>query len=110
METYAIYPRQKVKAPEFILPGVFATMSGESREFNSLLFTAVDKALAESLGDSMSGAIKACIPVTIITTNPKGFATKLEKMTGGTKTCREENYAKPRTYDIRTKLKADYYR
>jgi hypothetical protein len=60
-------------------------MSGESREFNSLLFTAVDKALAESLGDSVSGAIKACIPVTIITTDPKGFATKLEKMTGGTK-------------------------
>jgi len=60
-------------------------MSVDSREFNTLLFSAVDRALAESLGESVSGAIKACIPVTIITTDPKGFAKKLEKMTGGTK-------------------------
>ena len=54
-------------------------------DFDDLLLAAVDRALAESLGESVSGAIKACIPVSIISTDPKGFAVKLERMTGGTK-------------------------
>jgi hypothetical protein len=54
-------------------------------KFDDLLLAAVDRALAESLGESVSGAIKACIPVSTISTDPKGFAMKLERMTGGTK-------------------------
>jgi hypothetical protein len=60
-------------------------LSGDKRDFNSILITAVDRALSESMGQSVSGAIKACIPIQTITTDPKGFALKLEKMTGGTK-------------------------
>lgn len=54
-------------------------------EFNTLLFTAVDMALSESMGESISAAVKAFIPVSSITIDPRGFATKLEKLTGGTK-------------------------
>jgi len=54
-------------------------------EFNSLLLTAVDRALSESMGDSVSGALKVFIPVSSVTTDPKGFAVKLERLTGGTK-------------------------
>jgi len=60
-------------------------MSSDTREFNLLLFSAVDKALAESVGESVSGAIKTFLPVSIVATDPKGFATKLERLTGGNK-------------------------
>ena len=60
-------------------------MSSDTREFNLLLLSAVDKALAESVGESVSGAIKTFIPVSIVATDPKGFATKLERLTGGNK-------------------------
>jgi len=60
-------------------------MSGDANEFNTLLLTATDRALAESMGESVSGAIKACLPIATITTDPNGFASKLEKMTGGAK-------------------------
>jgi len=60
-------------------------MSSDTREFNVLLFSAVDKALAESVGESVSGALKAFIPISVVATDPKGFATKLEKLTGGNK-------------------------
>jgi hypothetical protein len=56
-----------------------------TNEFDNLLLTAVDRALAESLGESVSGVVKACIPVSIISTNPKEFAIRLERLTGGTK-------------------------
>jgi hypothetical protein len=54
-------------------------------EFNALLLTAVDRALSESMGDSVSGALKVMIPVSSVTTDPEGFALKLERLTGGTK-------------------------
>jgi hypothetical protein len=60
-------------------------MSGDSSDFNNVLITAVDRALAESMGESVSGAIKACLAISTVATDPKGFATKLEKLTGGTK-------------------------
>lgn len=70
----------------FCLRRISREMTTETKsEFDLLLLTAVDQALAESLGDSVSGVIKACIPVSIISTDPRGFAMRLEKLTGGTK-------------------------
>jgi hypothetical protein len=60
-------------------------MSSDSSEFNTLLLTAIDKALDESMGQSVGGALKAYIPVSIVSTDPRGFATKLERLTGGNK-------------------------
>ncbi len=57
----------------------------DNREFNVLLLSAVDKALAESVGEAVGGALKAFIPVGVVATDPKGFATKLERLTGGNK-------------------------
>jgi len=60
-------------------------MSSDTREFNVLLYSAVDKALAESVGEAVGSALKSFIPIGAVTTDPKGFATKLERMTGGNK-------------------------
>lgn len=38
----------------------------------------------ESMGESVSGAIKTCIQISTIATDPNGFAEKLGKLTGGT--------------------------
>ena len=54
-------------------------------EFNDLLLATVDQALAESMGESVSGTIKTRIPFSTIASDPNGFAIKLEKLTGGTK-------------------------
>ena len=53
-------------------------------EFDALLFSAVDRALVDSMGESVSGAIKACLQISTIVVDPNGFAQKLARFTGGT--------------------------
>jgi hypothetical protein len=61
-----------------------ATAPGNG-EFNTLLFSAVDRALVESMGESVSTAIKACLQISTIAVDPNGFSEKLARFTGGTK-------------------------
>jgi len=89
IETHSIYPNGgKYQAvSQIFLGSFFVNLSGDTKvnEFNSMLLTAVNMALAETMGDMVSGAIKATIQISTVSTDPTGFSTKLEKLTGGTK-------------------------
>jgi hypothetical protein len=53
-------------------------------DFNKLLVTAVDRALVDTMGESVSRAVKACLEISTITSDPKGFSAQLQKFSGGT--------------------------
>jgi len=53
-------------------------------DFNSLLMIAVDRALVDTMGESVSRAVKACLELSTITSDPNRFSAQLQKFSGGT--------------------------
>ena len=58
-------------------------LTGET-DFNSLLVSAVDRALVDTMGESVSRAVKACLELSTIASDPNGFSAKLQRFSGGT--------------------------